>query len=151
MNQPPTKQGDVYIVPVESGDYADPLIREQMLEAKMVAAANRYVDEDLFRQPGVADTIALEPEYLKSFVHARANSPDNSETFVRLEFDQHFRDEVEHRYKSFLSLGRLEQLGGGAAATAVLLGVVYCYLRLTQPAKPVANSVQALLSATYHE
>ncbi len=59
MNEPPSKHGDVYVVPVESGVYADPSIRDQMLEVKMVAAANRYIDEILYRQGGVADAIAL--------------------------------------------------------------------------------------------
>lgn len=142
MNQPPGKHGDKYVVPVASGVYSDLTIREQMLDAKMAAAANRYIDELLYRQSGVADSLTLEPEYLQSFVRARTASPENNETFVRLEFDQHFRDEVDHRYKQFISLGRLKQLGGGAAAALALLGGIYCFLRLTQPAQSPANSVQ---------
>ncbi len=136
MNEPPSKHGDVYVVSVESGVYADPSIRDQMLEAKMVAAANRYIDELMYRQGGVADVVTLDADYLQNFVREHSISPAKDEIFVQLEFNKRFRDEVDRRYKSFLSLGRLEQLGGIAAGAIVLLGGLYCYLRATQPRTP---------------
>lgn len=143
MNQPPATQGDTYVVAVASGVYSDSSVREQMLDAKLAAAANRYIDDILYRQGGVSDIVSLDPEYLQSFVRARTVSPENNETYVKLEFNQRFRDEVDRRYKQFLSLGRLWQLGIAASGAFVVLGGAYLYLRLTQPARPVANSVPA--------
>ncbi len=136
VNQPPSKQGDNYFVAVASGRYADPAVRDQMLEAKMVAAANRYLDEIVYRQPGASDAVGIDADFLQSIVRQRDVSPAKDEAYVQLEFTKRFRDEVDRRYKSFLSLGRLEQLGGVAAGAIVLLGGLYCYLRATQPRTP---------------
>jgi hypothetical protein len=87
----------------------------------------------------VADAVALDADFVRNFVHDHVVSSSNDETSVRLEFNQRFRDEVEHRYKQFISLDRMSQLGICALAGVSLLGGLYTYLRSTQPRNPPAT------------
>ncbi len=49
---------------------------------------------------GVRDAVALDADYLQNFVRERSISPAKDETFVQLEFNKRFRDEVDRRYGS---------------------------------------------------
>ena len=109
----------------------------------MVAAANRYIDDIVYHQPGVSDALALDADYLQNFVRERSISTAKDETFVQLDFNKRFRDEIAYRYRQFISLGRLEQLGGGALGALAILGTLYCYLRITKPRTAVAKPADA--------
>ena len=131
LTRPPHREGDNYVVGVDALATPENL-REEMLSEKIRAAANSYIDEVLYRQPYMSDIVALDPDYVeKNCVKEKVNDPNGIPYGAKLVFDQHFRDEVDRKYRKYLSLGHLEQLAGFAGAGLILLGGVYGYLRLT--------------------
>jgi hypothetical protein len=141
VHREPARTDDPYYVVVSSGDFTDAFARDEMLSAQMVNAADRYIREVL-RRPAVADAIKFDPAYLRSAYFDAQYPPPGStaageETFVRLKFDSHFRDEVDRRWQDFVSSEHLEKLSGYSAVGLALLGVVYIYLRATSP-KPAS-------------
>jgi hypothetical protein len=126
---------DPYYVVVNSGDYnADTFARDEMLSAQMVNAADRYIREVMRRPARVADAVKFDPDYLRSTcVETQHSAAAGEKTYVQLKFDNHFRDEVDRRWREFVSSDRLEKLSGFSAVGLTLLGVVYIYLRATSP------------------
>jgi len=131
----PSPPDDPYYVVVNSGDYnADAFARDEMLSAQMVNAADSYIREVMRRPAAVAEAVKFDPDYLRSTcVETQYSAAAGDKTYVRLKFDYHFRDEVDHRWREFVSSGRLEKLSGFSAVGLALLGVVYIYLRATSP------------------
>jgi hypothetical protein len=136
VHREPSRGDDPYYVVARSGDFTDAFARDEMLSAQMVNAADRYIRE--VRPAAFADAVKFEPAYLRSSYLDAQYPPAGSgaageETFVRLKFDSRFRDEVDHRWREFVSSDRLEKLSGYSAVGLALLGVVYIYLRATSP------------------
>jgi hypothetical protein len=136
VHREPARSDDPYYVVASSGEYSsDAFARDEMLSAQMVNAADRYIREVMRRPAAVADAVKFDPAYLRStYVDAQyppAGSAAGEKTFVRLKFDSRFRDEVDHRWRQFVSSERLERLSGYSAVGLALLGVVYIYLRAT--------------------
>ena len=141
VHREPARTDDPYYIVASSGDFTDAFARDEMLSAQMVNAADRYIREVL-RRPAVADAVKFDPAYLRSAYFDTQYPPPGSaaageETFVRLKFDSHFRDEVDRRWQEFVSSEHLEKLSGYSAVGLALLGVVYIYLRATSP-KPAS-------------
>jgi hypothetical protein len=131
----PHREGDSYFVVVQSQG-TNPIVREQILDEKMVVEANRFIDEMLYRPGGVAAMVGIESDYLRNNCLKKqypTGDTAGSDTmiFAQLEFDNHFKDEVDRRYRQFVSLDRVQQLGGIALGGFALLGGLYSFLRLT--------------------
>jgi hypothetical protein len=134
------RDGDSFLMVVQTGPYADPLFREQMLDATMVVETNRFIDDMLYHRSGVGNTVNIEPEYLranclrKQYPKGDAGA-DEKQLFAQLEFNNEFKSEVDRRYRQFLSLDRVQILGGLGVTGFALLGGIYIFLRL-MPKKP---------------
>src|SRR5690606_30855129 len=64
--EPPKRIDDSYFVVVKSGSYSDPNIRDEMLDKKMVAAAEKYIDERLYRsETDVSKLAGVDANYLR--------------------------------------------------------------------------------------
>jgi len=138
VHREPYRSDDSYYVVARSGDFTDSFARDEMLSAQIVNAADRYIREVMPRSAAFADAVKFDPAYLRStYLDAQyppvGSGATGEETFVRLKFDSHFRDEVDRRWREFVSSDRLEKLSGYSAVGLALLGVVYIYLRATSP------------------
>ncbi len=93
LDQLPHKEGDTYFIAVEAGDYPEN-VREEMLNDKMVAATNHYINDTLFHQTDVADVVGITPEYLDANHCIRQRLLDKGWTLtaVQLAFDNQFRE-----------------------------------------------------------
>jgi len=119
-------------------DAADnnPAVRDEMLAAKMVLAADQVIDEQLYPGEGRSKIVNIDAEYLRA--HCKGLTYPVSDTasmgkefYVQLVFDKKFRDEVERRYSQIVGWDHLQQLGDMAAISLAMLGGVYIYLRMT--------------------
>ena len=114
---------------VRSGLVSDPAMREEALDLKMVAAVDRYLKKLLNNESATAEAVGIDAEYLRKNClreqyPSGENTAGNVELFVRLEFDKRFRDEMDRRYRHFISFARLQTLGGVGQISMVLLGDV---------------------------
>jgi hypothetical protein len=135
VHRKPNITEDPYYVVVSSDEYsADAFSRDEMLNARIGDAADRYIRE-VMRRPTVADAVKFDPLYLRSaYLDTEAGTATAGEqVFVRLKFDSRFQAEVDHRWRQLVSSDRLEKLSGFSAVGLALLGVVYIYLRATSP------------------
>jgi len=138
VHHEPSSSDDPYYVVTSSDEYsADAFSRDEMLNARIVTAADRYIRE-VMRQGAVADAVKFDPLYLR-YAYGVAQYPPagtaaaGDQVFVRLKFDSRFQNDVDHRWRQFVSSDRLEKLSGFSAVGLALLGVVYIYLRATSP------------------
>lgn len=127
-----------YYIVVNSGDFTDPFGREEMLNAQTVNAADKFIKGVMHRPAAVAEAVKFSPEYLRSSYFdaqypAAGTTAAGETTYVRLKFDDRFRDEVDRRWRQFASDDHLQKLSGYSAVGLALLGVVYIYLRATSP------------------
>jgi hypothetical protein len=134
------RDGDSFLMVVQTGPYADPLIREQMLDATMIVETNRFIDDMLYHRSGVGNAVNIESEYLRSNCLRKQYPQDDAgadekQLFAQLEFNNEFKSEVDRRYRQFLSLDRVQILGGLGATGFALLGGIYIFLRM-MPKKP---------------
>lgn len=146
----PAKDGNFYVV-VRSGKDPEPSIRELMLDTRMVSAANNVIDNQMFREPGMAEIVNIEPSYLRDHcIDKQYPLPDDvksgDEIYVRLRFDGKFRGEVNRRYHEILSSQRLSQLGATTLAGLAILGMLYSYLRFA-PQGPQIGGGQGSMGA----
>jgi hypothetical protein len=136
VNRVPMRTDDPYYVVVNTDDYTDLFAREESLNAQTVNAADNFIKNIMHRPAEVAEAVKFNPEYLRSAYfdaeYPSAGSAATQERFYqRLRFDSHFRDEVDRRWRQFMSDDHLQKLSGYSAVGMALLGVVYIYLRAT--------------------
>lgn len=137
VHRAPARTDDPYYVVASSGEYTrDSFERDEMLSAQMVNAADSYIRDVMRRPAAVAEAVKFDPYYLRSTYVDTQYPPAGSaaagdKIFVRLRFDSRFRNEVDDRWRQFVSSDRLEKLSGYSAVGLALLGVVYIYLRAT--------------------
>lgn len=136
---PPRRIGDSYFVVVRSGQYSDPNVRDEMLDTKILAAAEKYVSEMLYRNdPNILDVVHLNPATLREQCvreqyPAESDASGVDETFVRLEFDRKFREGVEQSRKRNVTRQRVEQSALIVAGVLTVLGATLVYLKTTTP------------------
>ncbi len=134
-NEPPHRRGEVYIVAVSSGDVSDAALRDEALDLKLVAAANRYIDEILYRQGGVAERLHLDPQWLRAN-YVREQFPPtgyaagSDRLYARLELDKTFRDDIDERHRQVVSHDRLRTTGGITGGVLALLAGAFAFLKL---------------------
>jgi hypothetical protein len=131
----PYRDKDSFFVVVQA-ESTDPMIREQLLDEKMVLEANRYIDDMLYHRSGVSAMVSITPEYLRenclrNQYPTGAAAGDDSQIFAQLEFNSKFKKEVDDRYRKFMSLDRVQGLGAFAAAALAVLGGLYAFLRFS--------------------
>ena len=141
--KPAHREGDSYILVVQAKG-TDPLMREQLLDAKMVYETNQYINDALYSHGNVAAVVNIDADYLrKNCVHKPPVTVDsgNGETtvYAQLEFDNSFKNEVDRRLRSFISRDRVTQLGEIALAGFIGLGSLYALLKF----KPKKNADKA--------
>ncbi|HTQ40264.1 MAG TPA: hypothetical protein VMJ32_14660 [Pirellulales bacterium] len=137
ISQSPRRHGEdwIYVVHLDAADN-NPAVRDEMLAAKMVLAADQVIDEQLYPGEGRSKIVNIDAEYLRA--HCKGLTYPVSDTasmgkefYVQLVFDKKFRDEVERRYSQIVGWDHLQQLGDMAAISLAMLGGVYIYLRMT--------------------
>ena len=144
------QNGDIYVV-VRSGQYPDPNVRDSMLDAKLVAAANDVIDNSMFHHPGMAEQTHLEAPYLREHcIDRQFPIPDkvaaDDEVFIRLKFDGQFRQEMLHRHHAYQASFRVYQLGGIGLASFAFLGVLYGFLKLAPQSSAAGGAVSSFNS-----
>ena len=144
------QNGDFYVV-VRSGKYSDPNVRDGMLDAKLVAAANDVIDNSMFHHPGMAEQTHLDAPYLREHCLDRQfPTPDHvaadDEVFIRLKFDGQFRQEMLRRHHEYQASFRVYQLGGISLASFALLGVIYSFLKLSPQSSSAAGAASSFNS-----
>jgi hypothetical protein len=133
-HRPPHKDGDFYIMVVHLDADTNPAVRDDLLDEKMLVTANQYIDEHLYPDENVSKVVHLTGDYVHSKCR-KATYPEDDyltagqEVFARLEFGRDFRDEIDRRYRAFLSAGHLQQLSEISLVALVLMGGLYAYLR----------------------
>ena len=137
----PLRTDDPYYVVVSSGDFADAFARDEMLNAQATNAAEHYIKDIMRRSATIAEAVKFDPGYLRSAYldsqyPAAGTAAAGEPVYQRLRFDSHFRDEVDRRWRQFVSDDHLQKLSGYSAVGMALLGVVYIYLRATSRKQP---------------
>ncbi len=131
----PHREGDSYFVVVQS-ESTDPMVREQMLDEKMMIEAGRYIDEMMYHRIGVSSIIGISTEYLRKNC-LRKEYPTGEAAgsepviYAQLEFNANFRRDIEAQYRRLVSLDRVQGLGTVVAVGLVALGGLYAFLRFT--------------------
>jgi hypothetical protein len=138
VHREPSPSDNPYYVVVNSGDFTeDSFAREEMLNAQTANAVDQYIRTVMRRPAEVVEAVKFDPSYLRSTYsdeqYPPAGAATTEKSYVRLKFDSRFRDEVDRRWRDFVSSDRLEKLSGFSAVGLALLGVVYIYLRATSP------------------
>jgi hypothetical protein len=136
VHREPLRTDGAYYVVVSTGDYTDPFAREERLNALTASAAADFIIKVMRRPAEVVEAVKFNPEYLRSaYVDAQYPSTGSvaagDRFYQRLKFDSHFEDEVDRRWRQFVSDDHLQKLSGYSAVGMALLGVVYIYLRAT--------------------
>ncbi len=129
------REGDSYLVVVQA-ESSDPMLREQLLDEKMVLAAEAFIDELMYHRSGVGNAVGFDAEYLRQnclqneYPKGDAGGSDQT-VFAQVKFDGNFKKEVDKRYRQSISVGRVQQLGGIAAAGLAILGGFYVFLKMS--------------------